>query len=649
MLERALAWAEAGWPVFPCDPDTRKPLIKDWQKLATTDQEIIFVWFEKRYPDALPACVPGLADCFVIDVDVKNGKDGEASLATLEAEHDFEAWQYPQQETPSGGRHMFLGGTFRTSVQRALGPGLDTRGGGPDGGLGFIYCYQDDPPGPVSEIPHAPQSLLATSGSTPQKDQDTETPRVELDQAANIERALTLVRGLPPPPEGERNITVFKTAARLKDLGLSLAKVFEVLEGHPSVTGDPPLCEENTEEFNATVRSAYKNGRLAPAIHAVDESAIAEAAAGFDVSPESPAVTRSPRTRLTLWAEERERPVPPWLISDMLPRVSLAGIYGPGGSYKSFIVLDMAMAIASGRPEWAGNRISDPGAPVVYVAGEGSATGRLRAWETLRGVNDEAGKRFVIYHGLDLMDPDQLQGFQEDMESLCGEWGRGPALIAFDTLARAAPGQDENSSKDMGAFVQNADMLKNWARCSVLLVHHTPKKAHEWRGSGAVLNALDAAIGVHRTGEGKARLSMERQKDGPVGRQWDVELEELETGRKYENGDPEKSLVVKTVRPKDTKAQEDRAVVAKQGRAAEVALAHNRSQVALNILKATAGQDATSHTALAGFMAREMGTADPKVLKAWLKGAATNEAHPLYPHVVDRSGGIISFRFAGAD
>ncbi|MFY7809382.1 MAG: bifunctional DNA primase/polymerase, partial [Fimbriimonadaceae bacterium] len=328
-LERALNWSRHGWPVFPCNSNGH-PAIKEWQKKATTDEAIIRAW---DWEDKRVAAVPGLAGCFVIDVDVKNGKDGEASLAKLEAEHGFEAWEYPQQETPTGGRHLFLLGQAPSSVQRLLGEGLDTRGGTGEGGLGFVYVYGDGPPCRADDCLAAPESLVRHLGQGRREvSEDRETPRVELDQPANVERALSYIRNLPSPDEGQRNISVFKTACTLKDLGLSLAKIFEVLEDHPSVTGTPPLCEDNEEEFNATVRSAYKNGQRQPGIDAIDEEARNAAAEGFDLGE---AREQAPhgrvRKRFTRWAEERDRDPPPWLIRGLLPKVSLVGMYAPGG------------------------------------------------------------------------------------------------------------------------------------------------------------------------------------------------------------------------------------------------------------------------------------------------------------------------------
>jgi hypothetical protein len=630
MLERALNWARAGWPVFPC-LDDGKPAIREWQKLATTDEDTIRSWCWGRV-----ACVPGLAGCFVIDVDVKNGKDGEASLARLEEEHGFEAWQYPQQSTPSGGCHLFLLGKSPTSVQHLLGAGLDTRGGTEAGGLGFVYCYGDAPPCNANDCPAAPDTLQRLLERGPKaRREDTQTPKVELDQPANIARALNFIKDVPSPAEGERNISVFKTACTLKDLGLSLAKIFEVLEDHPSVTGIPPLCEDNMEEFNATVRSAWTNGQRQPGIDAIDEENRDKAAEGYSV-PENGANAesggRGSRKRLGLWSERRDRPPPEWVLRGLLSRGSLAGLYGPGGSYKSFLALDIARAISTGS-EFAG--IATEAGPIVYISGEGSVEPRARAVELKTKLQDT----FAILDGLDLNDDNQLMEAIEDINlAITQSWnGKSPVLIVVDTLARAAPGQDENSAKDMGEIVSSCDGLKKLYGCCVLLVHHTPKGGTDWRGSTAVWNALDTALSVKRTGHNTASLKVERQKDGQIGTQWSVTLEEVETGRERD-GEAEKSLVVRDIRKKEYREEEPDSAA----HVTSVLVDEARGQLAASILDASAPGFEIGRKALLNQMLANSPQADPHALSKWIgavvKRGQIDPTHPLAAYLHSVSG-----------
>ena len=68
------------------------------------------------------------------------------------------------------------------------------------------------------------------------------------------------------------------------------------------------------------------------------------------------------------WDTIKDEPVE-WIIDNVLPNKGFCALYGPPGSYKSFIALDIAEAVATGR-QWMGNQVTNPGA-VLYIAGEG--------------------------------------------------------------------------------------------------------------------------------------------------------------------------------------------------------------------------------------------------------------------------------------
>jgi hypothetical protein len=143
----APALAAAGVPVFPCSPENKHPLIPHGHKGATTDPDVVARW-ARAWPGAWVGMPTGPASgYFVVDLDVKNGKDGTARWAELVKEHG----DAPTKAvlTAGGGVHLYYRGDGPSTVD-ALAEGVDTRG---DGGYVIVYdrVILDLPPAPVPE------------------------------------------------------------------------------------------------------------------------------------------------------------------------------------------------------------------------------------------------------------------------------------------------------------------------------------------------------------------------------------------------------------------------------------------------------------------------------------------------------------------
>ena len=152
----------------------------------------------------------------------------------------------------------------------------------------------------------------------------------------------------------------------------------------------------------------------------------------------------------------------------MLPAHGLASVYGPSASGKSFLALDMAAAVASGR-EWFGYRVKP--SPVVYCALEGESGFRLRvaAWEQANGCALPDSLRLVL-QPFKLTEPQDVP----DMAAALLSAGAG-AVTTLDTLNRAAPEADENASADMSRILEAAKTLQRLTGGLVILMHHTGK------------------------------------------------------------------------------------------------------------------------------------------------------------------------------
>lgn len=185
-----------------------------------------------------------------------------------------------------------------------------------------------------------------------------------------------------------------------------------------------------------------------------------------------------------------------WMVRGVLPEVGLAALYGPPGSGKSFLALDLCVAVAGGT-EWFERRTT--AVPVIYVAleGEGGLGKRAKAWTTENNTPLPDRLRFVM-QPFDLRQASDVQDLCEAVEASGGAGG----LLVLDTLNRAAPGSDENSAADMGELLAACTEIRRRLGGVVLIIHHTGKDAGKGlRGHSSLIGALDAAIEVTRTGD----------------------------------------------------------------------------------------------------------------------------------------------------
>jgi Bifunctional DNA primase/polymerase, N-terminal/Primase C terminal 1 (PriCT-1) len=132
VIRTALALAARGFHIFPCRPHEKRPATVNGLKDATTDPDIIRVWWTHQ-PDSNIAIATGAASgIFVVDVD---GLDAEAALRQLEV--GYGALPATVEVITARGRHIYFRWPqepVRNSAGK-IGTHIDIRGES-----GYVLC-----------------------------------------------------------------------------------------------------------------------------------------------------------------------------------------------------------------------------------------------------------------------------------------------------------------------------------------------------------------------------------------------------------------------------------------------------------------------------------------------------------------------------
>ncbi|MGD9532043.1 MAG: bifunctional DNA primase/polymerase [Microbacteriaceae bacterium] len=251
----ARSLATAGVPVFPCQPDGKRPLTRRGFLDATSDLAQVAKWWS-RTPDAnlgLPTGAP--SGVVVVDVDVHGPVDGRAAWHRTSSEGLVDGAGLLVR-TPTGGTHAYFPaapGTEQRSWQ-AAGAGVDFRGDG-----GYIIA----PPslrtidGTVRRYEIADLAAHSVGPVDAARLRDFLDPRPtpatrNSDGATATVDAERLASWVAGRGEGERNRGLFWAACRLAENGTPPSDTLDALGPAAAQAG---LSER---EIATTVRSAYR-------------------------------------------------------------------------------------------------------------------------------------------------------------------------------------------------------------------------------------------------------------------------------------------------------------------------------------------------------------------------------------------------------
>lgn len=484
VIEEALEYIDNGWSILPVKPEEKRPFMTNWLQYTKTraTKEMAGNWFRNLSGAGVGAVTGRISNIVVLDVESYCPTPIDELLR-----------RYPTQlisKTGSGGYHLFY--QFPTNVAKVsnrvkLFEGADLRADG-----GFIVL----PPTIHPNGNRYEWIKRGIPGAFPVAFLDLQSKPVVQNEGW-ISEAL---RGVS---EGGRNDTCARLAGYFFKKGVN-ADIVEALLMEWNERNDPPLP---VHEVRTTIRSIERS-------HVGDGQQFTQVQFEDDRNQSQQPSSTFDVMRMSDYVKGYGGDGVSWLVQDWLPDKSITFLVSPPESYKTWILLDLAVSISTGVPFLGSYAVNQTG-PTLIIQQEDSHSGltdRLALIvEQKLGMNPELdGDTWKIPIMPDIpiyIHPSRMLRF--DNKKVMEELEKQievikPKVIMIDPLYSTTSGVDNY----MADLANQMMVLKTWRDkygCSFVIAHHSRKNldpdstAREDSWGSQFLNAfLEAGWQVRR-------------------------------------------------------------------------------------------------------------------------------------------------------
>ena len=216
-----------------------------------------------------------------------------------------------------------------------------------------------------------------------------------------------------------------------------------------------------------------------------------------------------------------------WLVDGLWGRQAVGIVGGEPKCGKSFLALDLAVAVAAGVPCLRRFAADEPGPVLLFAAEDAGHIVRTR----LEGIAKAAGAAFETLDIAVIDVPTLRLDHRNDRQRLLDTVARiEPRLVVLDPLVRLH-GVDENAAGEVAPILGFLRDLQRRFETAVLLVHHARKSGatrpgqalrgsselHAWGDSNLYLRRRDKQIVMtveHRAAPGLNDIEIELADDG---------------------------------------------------------------------------------------------------------------------------------------
>lgn len=191
-----------------------------------------------------------------------------------------------------------------------------------------------------------------------------------------------------------------------------------------------------------------------------------------------------------------------WLIDGLWAQSAIGVLGGPPKCFKTFLGLEMAVAVATGTDALGHFSVHQQGPALVFLAEDSLPQVRARVEALCRG------------RGLDLRDvplhvitePSLRLDLEHDLRRLASTVrAMKPRLLILDPLVRLHR-LDENSASEISGLLSGVRDLQRRLDVAIVLTHHASKKARAHPGQ-----ALRGSGDLHALGDSNLYVARQRQ------------------------------------------------------------------------------------------------------------------------------------------
>jgi hypothetical protein len=484
----ACEYVDSGWSVLPVKPEEKRPYMTNWLQYTRTraNKQTVINWFNSLTGAGIGVVTGKVSNMVVLDIESDCPYPIEDILK-----------RYPTQmysRTGSGGYHLFY--QYPTNVPRVANrvgifERADLRADG-----GFIVLPPTIHPsgGRYEWLSRGPLGAF---------------PMVLLDMRSQpkVQNDGWITEALRGVSEGGRNDACARLAGYFFKKGIN-ADIVESLLLEWNERNDPPMP---VHEVRTTIKSIERSHAGAPTQFTTLQYEDDSASTANDTTQQD---STFDVMRMTDYVKGYGGGGVSWLVEDWLPDKSITFLISPPESYKTWLLLDLAVSVSSGTPFLGSFPVNNVG-PTLIIQQEDSHTGltdRLALIvEQKLGMNANVdGDEWQVPSMPDLPiyvhpsrklrfdDRKVLEELEKQIEVI------KPKVIMIDPLY-STTGSADNYMADLANKMM---VLKTWRDkygCSFLISHHSKKNldpdstAREDSWGSQFLNAfLEAGWQVRR-------------------------------------------------------------------------------------------------------------------------------------------------------